>query len=320
MRIRKPLAAIVLVAVAALVTNIGSAHANVGLELSGSSSQTLSGRVTLQSELAEVICDTTLVAAMERATEKVAEEDIGRTTEVRTASCRSSVGTFRAISFLGVGSATSLWTLLYQSFLGTLPTVTGIAVTLEQIQALVELSVFATSSCLYAGNVGLLATVEGRGSLERLRTSGRTEVALSRTLAGICPESGRFVADLRWVAPPRLVLLRAAPAGEVSYEPRPLVEIANGAMEANATLRNDYAIRDVREIAVRDEAGAERKYRAGIGSCMGVTLRPRGTCVIEVRRAERRKRGLGNVIVEYRVGRRAVLRSTTVQVEGRGEG
>jgi hypothetical protein len=92
-------------------------------------------------------------------------------------------------------SPAGLWQLIYDSFQGSLPTITGVNIHMrgEQIKIRYQVPLFGLIECLYAGNVfGLIEIVRETGVVTRARSVLET-TRLERVLgSGLCPERGTF--------------------------------------------------------------------------------------------------------------------------------
>jgi hypothetical protein len=225
MAIRTKLIMAALSAMMVLLMAGGAAQANRSLEIS-ETRLTLTGRVTFTASFAEVICEVTFVKTVSRVIPKIERTPMGRITDIRTANCSPSLGRLleSPIILIGPREDGRLWGLVYKSFEGTLPEISGLRIQIQNTQvliAVVDATIFRVSNaCLYEGSVegraavsrgtvGRLTTVEEAAAREvplKIDLRAEHEARLRRTFSA-CPERARFTAELTPTVAPRIRLL-----------------------------------------------------------------------------------------------------------------
>jgi hypothetical protein len=223
---RKAIRLLFVALIAALVCSLAAAGAgaNRSIEVRGAErGVSISGRLkfigTEGGAATEMICDVTLRRTLAPMIPKIAGTLMGKLTGLSisrggtTRSPNCSHGSFirevHDIVPLGCthseagggvltwncsGAPASLWTLLYQSFQGTLPRITGVNATIHGAQFnLVLLEPFGgTVECLYEGEVWGLISVRETGTVTEAR-SVRELTALTRIRgSSICPARSTF--------------------------------------------------------------------------------------------------------------------------------
>lgn len=105
------------------------------------------------------------------------------------------------------GGEPRLWNLVYETFLGALPNITGILFQIERTQLKFQFRALgARSSCLYEGNVfALVAIAAGATGAVRILLE-LTRLGLHALLEGACPVPGRLSGNFI-VRPPQIVTL-----------------------------------------------------------------------------------------------------------------
>jgi hypothetical protein len=181
------------IAVLAMAIGAGTAAASRSLSVAPEVRLTLHGRLVYESNIGEpveeITCNVTVTKTLVRAIAKIAGTVMGRVTSIRIAPETCVVGgnadVFRRLTFLRVEAA-ELWQILYNSFLGSLPRITGILTIIRNVQFLVEYEADSLEiMCLYdnsrrAGSLGLLARVTAAGVIERLNTLNAPEQPATR--------------------------------------------------------------------------------------------------------------------------------------------
>jgi len=255
------------VALSALTLLAGSAAAEESLRLSpsGEFTATSEGAITFQSALISVNCSVTLSGRTDTEVETsvarlLPEGIIGEIDEGRAGSCRESFGGAAEARFLITENL--LANLRYDSFLGTLPSITGVLLTALAVK--LQISTFGLR-CLYEGAVGMLITFPPSGGANSVRlleptvrlVSGSEGCAREGTLRGrfrLTPE--QTISTAR--KPPCVI---AAPQveyiGNVDRTITPDVVIHCN----NTTINNIRTERQIAEIAINDrETAIGRTY------------------------------------------------------------
>jgi hypothetical protein len=215
-----------LVVLTVLAFAVGSATANRSLEFRGGPGVSAEGTLTFDSTTGEfeTICNVTLRSTVASRVSKTAGTLFGRVTGIsfdrggagteRSPNCRHAgiirevhdiiplIGPGRPcthsedrrgrLTYDCTGAEARLWKLIYDSFQGTLPRITGFNIHIQNVQHTVRLlDVFGvTQNCLYEGNIFALVTVNAEGTITRARAV-RERTALPRISGGaFCPERG----------------------------------------------------------------------------------------------------------------------------------
>jgi hypothetical protein len=189
-----------------LALGAGSAMASRSLSITGTQTTTLTGRL-LFSEQVEIRCDVTLDKRFNRAIPKTEGAQLGNVTRFAARECRTPAGyTLTSIRFPGVGSERQ-WILLYKTFLGTLPNITGFLYVITRMQILVEATnmLGMLARCLYENpretTIPMLATLGGAQEITRLdfvNVAALLEFPLLRALPGseMCQRGARIELSL----------------------------------------------------------------------------------------------------------------------------
>jgi len=188
------LAALTLAATVALVLACGTATAGRSIQLTGGPGLSAAGQIPVFSfeELAnKITCDVTLLATVGQAIAKVVGTQFGRVTGIAidrgTTMVHCNPSSFETLEItplqdneapgvhreLGAGvlawdlsrAAGTLWALIYDSFQGTLPSISGLNFHIPGFQYLVRWPL--GMECLFLGTVYGLASIEG-GSMSRM--------------------------------------------------------------------------------------------------------------------------------------------------------
>jgi hypothetical protein len=104
------------------------------------------------------------------------------------------------------GAEARLWKLIYDSFQGTLPRITGINFHIQRVQfRLLLLGPFGeTVECLYEGDAFGLITVNAEGTITRAETRRELTRLPQIESTGLCPERGTF--EARFTVRPTLTI------------------------------------------------------------------------------------------------------------------
>lgn len=183
-------------AVVALALLSGMAAASRGIGVTYRAGETISGtgRTTFEDGgifgFRRIICEVTL--NVKAATALIVKSERGRIGEVTsgsTAGCRDSIGNTANATVLA--EARRAFPMTYTSFLGTLPEISGILVTTERAEFLLEDPNAGFTSCLYEGRQGFLFAISRRTVTTGSFLEGET--ANLRTANGECPRTGRLI-------------------------------------------------------------------------------------------------------------------------------
>ena len=188
---------------AALVLSIGAGTAGAlrSLSVGGELTLTLNSRaLTFRNSLFEVIAGATIVKTMSRTIPKVEGASVGAVTEVRFDIPRARISGFGAtrvndIRVLRVGTAGN-WNLFYKSILGTLPRINGAIMKIANSHILISVDIFGPppTTCLYDGEIELLARLDATGRIVSLESIGRDRLEKEAASSGICSQRTNFVA------------------------------------------------------------------------------------------------------------------------------
>jgi hypothetical protein len=180
-----------LVAATALAAAVGSANAR-RLALSENHILSHFREMTFEGGIgAPVVCAMSLEGSFHsRTLEKVVRSLVGYVTEVRIQ--RPCRGGEAWVLTAQEGRAESLpWHLLYERFIGALPNITGIELTLDNGAFLI--SIPGVCQCLYRATTTSpmrgIVNREAGGKLTGDRVNEATRIPLSATLSGLCPSS-----------------------------------------------------------------------------------------------------------------------------------
>jgi hypothetical protein len=206
---------------AALLLSIGAGTASAlrSLRLDGERTLQLTGRFTAIIGAITIRCNVTIRKTYTPIFPKRAGTVIGNIIEYalpRPETCElAGARRLNIINTIGVGVA-ERWRIVYKTFLGTLPEITGILFEWQRIEKEFEIEeTFANLFCIYnnegvAGSLGLLARVN-RGIIERLRTletpAEVTEKQLQAFSSARCPMRMRLKYELTPAGELRLTLL-----------------------------------------------------------------------------------------------------------------
>lgn len=165
----------------------GTAAANRSLNASASRIEGLSREVIFGSAEAPgigITCEVGLTLNLTNATFAKTARNVGTTDIALLNGGRCTGGTASVL--------TPRVTTIYGGFEGTLPAITGVRLTLEEVGFLIEIPAFGVR-CLYRGSTVGIVNVEARG-VAREVTSARTNVNLAARLTGalLCPATGQL--------------------------------------------------------------------------------------------------------------------------------
>jgi hypothetical protein len=188
-----------MVAVLALSFAVGTASALRSLEITGSTTLTLNGRLTFTSEFAVIECNATITKTISRAIPKVDHILVGKITRVEVprtlpeANCRSSTGRLSNVEIRGL-EREEKGRILKGTILGTLPNITGILFLVDEFEA--SFTTEISGRCGYKsperGTPVLVEVI--RGNIDRLRLEPNRAV---RTEGGIfCPRTGELLGNM----------------------------------------------------------------------------------------------------------------------------
>lgn len=147
---------------------------------------------------ANVICDVSIEGSFHsRTIEKVARSLIGYISEARVnrTSCRGGLAWIQSKQERGAGEAESLpWHILYERFIGALPNITGMELTLDNALFLLEL---AGVRCVYRSSTtspmrGIINREAG-GKATGLRANETSAIPQVEGSSGLCPGSGKLI-------------------------------------------------------------------------------------------------------------------------------
>ncbi len=184
-----------LAAAASDVFRVEPGRAGGALTAASEGSITFSGEGGIQ-----VICRLTLTGSLVRdiaplsGAGSLASTTLGRFTAGSTGECRDSTRAAATVTILATREAP--FELVYESFLGTLPTITGALFTLLGVA--LQLTAFGGVRCLYRGEVGLLVTfppTEEATRFNRVSLLAGSRFALRE--GAMCPRTGSLTGRLR---------------------------------------------------------------------------------------------------------------------------
>lgn len=199
MRMPRRLLLTVLTAALTLALAAGVATANRAIQIEPVGSYTTtSPEVTITEEGgASVRCAVTLIGSLHRSIAKTRGTLAGFVTEGRTERCRTSFGTTATVTFLTTPSH-----IQYESFRGTLPSITGFVTIVKEVSLLIALRGLVgerVNECLYRGDISLESTGGAPGEITRLIIIDPLGPALVTALEqrGLpCARSGRLTGTL----------------------------------------------------------------------------------------------------------------------------
>lgn len=195
----------------ALISGVAAASRGLGFSYTEGETITGSGRTTFEEgepfRVGRIMCAITIgIKATTRLIEKARGGVIGEVTSGITAGCLDSVGT-RAQAFVLAEATTNRerhpFPMFYSSFLGTLPEITGVLVSMARAAFLLE-DPGRYTTCLYEGTQGFLfsiqrGTIQSGSLLEREilnKVSGPSECPLASRWAGTVTFNRRITITL----------------------------------------------------------------------------------------------------------------------------
>ncbi|HYV15456.1 MAG TPA: hypothetical protein VE972_05510 [Conexibacter sp.] len=188
---RRKLALIAVAAVIVLAVLTAQAGALRSLNFSPGGEIMATGRWVITGGAAEFTANITLRGTIARAIAKRAGAHIGTITggAARECAVRRPAG-WTCVYTTGplVGET---WDIAYSSFLGTLPTITGVLLTINEETFLTSERepLGRTIECLYKGRTAVLGRVNGERLLNEITYLTGDSMPLFRILEGACPES-----------------------------------------------------------------------------------------------------------------------------------
>lgn len=170
-------AAITLLALTAFATS-ASASSGVGISPSGSITLNSSGRVTFTGGAVNVACDYSFAGTIASSVAKVAGAGLGSITSGTLTNC--GTGVTGAALFVSPAS----WPITYNSFAGTLPSITSVNVSISGWQ--ISITTATTGTCLYTGSMKETFTPPRSWAID-------TSNSFARSSGGIfCPALGKL--------------------------------------------------------------------------------------------------------------------------------
>jgi hypothetical protein len=121
--------------------------------------------------------------------EKELSSRIPKVERSRLGTVRGALGTCSSFGQFTITLLTESWTINYNSFSGTLPSITGIHVEIAGFSFLYT-AMGGSARCLYRGSLHMSESVTG-GTIRTLRILEEFTFVLFRTLSGLCP--ARFI-------------------------------------------------------------------------------------------------------------------------------
>jgi hypothetical protein len=234
MRVKRTSATIVLALVAAVVLATGTATASSWMTISpaGEVSATSSGALSFTAGGVTVRCNATLTGSFDDGVMLIERDPFGAITASTWSGCSGG-------ELAGSGHP---WTTGYRSFLGTVPSFTGLLFNL--LEATLRATV-AGLRCVYRGDVGALVTLTGSGPS---RTGSITllgnEIALRE--GALCPATGRLTGTLA-LSPTQELTYGEAAQNTYSTTPaeasEPNLRIDFGSVRVNSSKAVDLTIR-----------------------------------------------------------------------------
>lgn len=200
--------ALLLAVMLALFLGAAAAHASRGLEapeetrFSGSTRE-----LTFSASVGSIICEVTAIGTVHRTITKIRGALVGQVTDVRIgapATCRAGGG---VRSVLGIRVLGLPWHIQYQSFVGTLPNITGFTGTIARAQFLLELlDIFGQNyRCLYMTDQPGTARLE-RSEITRLELTAVRIAGAALAGSVACP-SGELRGAYTLATPVRIRLI-----------------------------------------------------------------------------------------------------------------
>jgi len=269
-RLRIVLAAIVAAGVLGVVAGTASGYVATSISPGGSIRAVSLTSLNFETEAITVRCPVTLEGTMESAELPIEGSEIGAVTRAGIGSCTN--GTLRSV--LGLN-----WYLIDNSFLGTLPSVTGYLLTIEEAALNYSVTVLGIPvECLYVGNVEMLLAVNARQESELIRSLANS-IPLERARSSeLCPASGRLVGSLSLTPQQRLP---AATQGYAMQPERPTVRFHRPARNEHT-----FTFTNTLRIAVTVSSAFMEKgtnFSVDPEDCNG-TIQPGRTCDVLVRK------------------------------------
>jgi hypothetical protein len=184
-----------------LTCAVGTVHALRSLSISGPTTLTLNGRLTIASGAGTIECNVTMTNTISRTIPKIDHILVGKVTRVdveRTipsATCRSSFSRLNSIAIPGLEREETA-RILKGVILGTLPRITGILFLVERFQW--SFTTDLTGTCAYESperGLPILAAIEARGNISRLRIEPNASVGL-RENGFFCPAALELLGEL----------------------------------------------------------------------------------------------------------------------------
>lgn len=205
---------------AAVFALTGSAFGSRGIGLERvAEGETISGSGSVTFEEGEffrfrrIICTVTLDARVRvlvlKASADRTEGKIGEITAGRTAGCSDSTGGAAAATVLAEATTNGErhpFPMIYHSFLGTLPEISGVLVNTNNSAFLLEDREAGFTSCLYEGTQGFLFEVARRVT-SRGRFLSENRIPLIRASSESCPRNGRLSGSLTFNRTIGIILL-----------------------------------------------------------------------------------------------------------------
>jgi hypothetical protein len=157
----------------------------------------------------EIACEVTIEGSFHYSTFLKTRSLVGHVTKARVGpieNCRKNGIT--SVAILGTnaeGRLTTPWHVLYDSFRGTLPRISGIRLALVGAEFLLQESIFG-ESCLYRSTAarpafGIVNTRTENGVVSGLTADNTSEIPYNSGGFGFCPSSGTFSGTGRATTP-----------------------------------------------------------------------------------------------------------------------
>lgn len=169
--------AISLLALLSLATTV-QASTGIGFSPGGRVTISSAGRLTFTGGAVRIECNITLTASFASSVVKVAGTSLGSVTAATVSGCPT--GTSMAFLF----TSPTTWPMTYNSFAGTLPSISNVSLTLSGGQ--ISFTTSTTGTCLYTGSLGGRFTPPNALAID----AGNS---WTRSAGGaLCPSSGRW--------------------------------------------------------------------------------------------------------------------------------
>jgi hypothetical protein len=189
-RVRLSMTCLTVVLALSLTTSIAAALRSFSLSAAGEF-RAVGRALTFEAEELRFQYNVTFTGTLARSIPKTRGAHVGSITRGVVEGCRVIEPSTSTCSATAAPLGELSWNINYESFLGTLPNVTGILLLIEGEDLLIAEAVMGRNrrECLYRGTIGLLARVGARGEVGGFSfVAGRNLLTLFRdlNLSGLC--------------------------------------------------------------------------------------------------------------------------------------